>query len=132
GGPEPGPGSEQPVAYQEGAGQRRQNLRDRLERLIKPEHRALLVAFHAVELCRGYSIQYRMLRGLGTPREHEGCAKCSVERLRHFVFAYHCLGSFPPWIAGNAASCPAPSGAARCRKKSEGGSDLYSSRNQAG
>src|SRR5258707_621830 len=83
-------------------------------------------------LCCSDSIKYCTLRGLGTPREHEGCAKSSVERIRYFVFAYHCLDSFPRGIAGCATSCSAPSEDARDRKESEGGSDLYSSRNQAG
>ncbi len=51
--------SEQPVADQEGAGQRRQDLPDRLERLIKPEHRALLVAFRgAADLAGERRAQY--------------------------------------------------------------------------
>ena len=47
------------MADQEGACQGRQDLRDRLERLIKPKHRALLVAFHgAADLAGDRRAQY--------------------------------------------------------------------------
>src|SRR5271165_1838987 len=48
-----------------------------------------------------------MLRGLGAPREHEGCAKSFVERAS-FVLAYHCSGSFLPWITSGGTSYFAP------------------------
>jgi hypothetical protein len=45
-----------------------------------------------VALCCGNSIRHRVLCGFDASSEHESCAKSSVERLRHFVLAFHCLG----------------------------------------
>ena len=60
------------MADQEGAGQRRQDLRDRLERLIEPEHRALLVALYgAADLAGDRRAQYAVAEAGEKPRNRD-------------------------------------------------------------